>query len=1104
MNARIIAAAGLLLSLAASAEAQVPSRFDPDREQTERQLLIAKLERDIAKVARSIEVTEELIARSRGAPYLPDIYLRLAELYVEQSRYEFYRVRESRGEGGDGAAVAPTSRLLKEKAIEIYRRILSEFPSWEDDDKVLFFMAHELRELGRYDEMIQTYRRLVQEHPKSELVLDAYLVLGDHAFDESDLAGAESWYRRVLEAPISPAHDIAHFKMGWVELNRQSFPRAFGHFEAAVSTAWAPPGGGRGDQRRLSIKREALSDLAYTYTEVMPAKSALTYFRRLSPSRNLYVYALDKLARRYFVKADYPSAANIYRELARLSHDPAENLDRTARVYEAVVESKSYGHVDQDVRQMLDAADQYRFDWRVAKAEREAASADAEVQARDLATRAQQLAMSGRDRGLGGKVADAYGRYLQSYPLSEHRREMVGNLADTLFEAGNYLEAGDRYEEAAITAGEGEQLEALYNACVAFRQALERGGPTLARFDRLWAQRGLIRNGRELIQRYPESPRVPEIELNIGRSYLEGGELERAVGVFEEFLDAHPDDKRVKVVAQLIIDAYAQREDYAGLAEAARAIAAKGIGGPAFARQLAQTAKAAEERQIGEVLLTASVDGNQEMDAGDRLRAYWEEHKDSPVAERTLYTAFVQYKEAKDFGQVFETGNQLVAAYPESTYLGDVFGTLAALSSQVGDFEQAAVYLEELATRFPNDASAREQRGRAARLRQLLGQHAQARASLAPLFDTATRPEDEAETGRALLETLRALGAWGPVSRVASKLESDELLPVRRALFEGLAALQSGRADAAERAFSEAAGAAGKASTPEVKVDAAEAAFRYGASKLERFRLAGNGADLARAAQAKAGLLEEVESAMVEALGFGVGEFAVAGLHRVGLAYAEMAGFLASAPVPEGLSDEDRATYVAAVREQAEGLEARSEELFSACVQQALDLTVLTEDTRGCLARGPSEPVAGVRPMTAGIPTGAAERDQLRAQLAQNPEDIPTILRMVELLLASGAYQETKLMAGRGLEVDDRNPRLHALIGAAELALGNASEAGLAYRRATELGHPFAAANLAALLASFGAEAAAASVLEGSSVEVPGSAPELHPDAMATVARLRR
>ena len=86
-------------------------------------------------------------------------------------------------------------------------------------------MAHELRELGRYDEMIQTYRRLVQEHPKSELVLDAYLVLGDHAFDESDLAGAESWYRRVLEAPISPAHDIAHFKMGWVELNRQSFPR---------------------------------------------------------------------------------------------------------------------------------------------------------------------------------------------------------------------------------------------------------------------------------------------------------------------------------------------------------------------------------------------------------------------------------------------------------------------------------------------------------------------------------------------------------------------------------------------------------------------------------------------------------------------------------------------------------------------------------------------------------------------------------------------------------------------------------------------------------------------------------------------------------------
>ncbi|MEQ8979952.1 MAG: hypothetical protein RL846_18585, partial [Deltaproteobacteria bacterium] len=103
---RLVVLCSLLLASPALAQAPGSAGFKTASEQREE--LIQKLRRDIAKVAHSVEVTKELIARSRGAPFLPDIYLRLAELYVEQARYEFYLVHEERGESSKGSAVAPT------------------------------------------------------------------------------------------------------------------------------------------------------------------------------------------------------------------------------------------------------------------------------------------------------------------------------------------------------------------------------------------------------------------------------------------------------------------------------------------------------------------------------------------------------------------------------------------------------------------------------------------------------------------------------------------------------------------------------------------------------------------------------------------------------------------------------------------------------------------------------------------------------------------------------------------------------------------------------------------------------------------------------------
>src|SRR5262245_40592862 len=119
--------------------------------QKEKEELVNKLKRDIFKVDRAIGETNKLIAKSRNAPYLPDLQFRLAELYVEKSRYTYYYQAETRADNAKGAIVSPETKLYKEKAVQIYNRILRENVDFHDGDKVTFYLAHEQREMGEFD-----------------------------------------------------------------------------------------------------------------------------------------------------------------------------------------------------------------------------------------------------------------------------------------------------------------------------------------------------------------------------------------------------------------------------------------------------------------------------------------------------------------------------------------------------------------------------------------------------------------------------------------------------------------------------------------------------------------------------------------------------------------------------------------------------------------------------------------------------------------------------------------------------------------------------------------------------------------------------------------
>src|SRR5262249_60971697 len=106
-----------------------------------------------------------------------------------------------------GAMVSPETRLLKQKALQIYNRIQREFPDFKDGDQVQFYLAHELRELGQFDEMLKALEELIKKYHASPLRLESEQILADYYFVKADLGEAEKDYQADLEAPRCPGQD---------------------------------------------------------------------------------------------------------------------------------------------------------------------------------------------------------------------------------------------------------------------------------------------------------------------------------------------------------------------------------------------------------------------------------------------------------------------------------------------------------------------------------------------------------------------------------------------------------------------------------------------------------------------------------------------------------------------------------------------------------------------------------------------------------------------------------------------------------------------------------------------------------------------------------
>jgi tetratricopeptide (TPR) repeat protein len=1001
---------------------------------------LPRLQENLARVDRSIEETETLLARTPTARYVPELRLRLCELMVEKSRLVF-GIKAAENPDDLGPIASPEVRLLKEKAVSMYDRLMREYPKFDSIDKVRFYMAHEQRELGRFDDMVTTLKTLVKKHPRSLLAREAELILGDHFFDKSNLDEAEKHYRWVLkQRPVGPSHDLARYKLGWIEVNRSRHDRALTFFESVVT---GRSKSAEDSKKVLDVRREALVDLVYSYTEVKKPAGALAYFERLSDSTTTYALVLDKLATRYVVKSQFEAAVPVLRKILSLRADPERDEERVLALYDALKNSAGKATPTAlDISFFVRAAIEVRKQLQGTPTERAERLQVLEQCARDLSTKLHLLAQKKDDKRLFLEASNAYAHYLGLFRPAAHVRELMKNRSDSLFAARKYTDAARQFEQLArLTDGVDETLheEAMYGALLSYKSSVaEERLPTLTRFQVVDAREAIKRSGSAFCKRYPENKNVPDIRFNIARAHFDDGEYPQASEQFLAFALNYPEHKDATVAGHLAIDASYRTRNFQKLNDIGQQLLASNLP-ESFKAETRKVLKGVDSEALSDMALASA---QKTGDVVSGLEKIANNSKDQSVAAKALQGAMLAAREKGQWDKELELVRRLVSEYPDLAKENDFELQVAQRALETARFAEASEWFEQAAQSLEGKKAVDALRT-AGSLALAMGDLERGSNVLESIAGKISKLE-KADLYAELAEAWLAADDLKRAEQCAKRAFGADKSNARAAAV--LAQVHSEEQDSVAEALATADGES-----------AARGLWHLVEPQFESFTRIDS-------LEQKVAAFGELEQAYSQVIGKGSAEYTVASLWRLGLAFQNLASSLLEVPVPK---DVDPAEFRAATQQQADPLKERAESTFALCAQKADQQGVFSEAAAGCRTKSAEVKVTSFKmapkPGKIAIPEEVQRKIDLR-------KDANALSAVATLWLDKGNPAMARLAFARALEADKSIGAAHTGLGYALLRLGEPSLAAAAYREALTVdpSNAIAHGNLAALKCRFG------------------------------------
>lgn len=551
-----------------------------------------------------------------------------------------------------------------------------------------------------------------------------------------------------------------------------------------------------------------------------------------------------------------------------------------------------------------------------------------------------------------------------------------------------------------------ERGQAAHRALRSGEKIKEQKKPEVTRTHRIDKERHAIGKARDLTQaeqalvaacdtynaRFPGNPDELDVRYQAAILHYEANQMMEAIERFGTIIERFPADSRSQEVADLSMDILNRRGEWKALNELSRGFLENRRlwkPGTPFARRLASVVEGSQYKWVDEVVYRKEKNPAR---AAELFMAFVDSFPTSDNADRALtYVMFIA-QEAQQRDRAVEAGERVLRDYRGSAFELKVRYTLAGLYAELARFEQAAKMYESFLATYETLTTRRG------------GKPAPVPARAAKTVDDAERESllKEAAAWRAdarynagiwwegLGEDRRAIAAFEAYVQDHPKREDRWSIPLRIAGIheqagrwkEALAVLESFERSAArssevsaEQRFlaghrqAEALLALGREDEAQRQVRRllkehaklsqkarADAAVRNVQARLSFLALepewkAYTALTLSRATtmvrdlKAKQQRLASLKEGYTQVLGIGDGEWGIAALTRLGLAYADLAERILGSPEPRGLNDEQLMMYRTELENVALPLEDEAAAALELALSKAYELKMYGEWT---------------------------------------------------------------------------------------------------------------------------------------------------------------
>ncbi|WP_338865126.1 tetratricopeptide repeat protein [Myxococcus stipitatus] len=704
-----------------------------------------------SKRREQIASLKKIISLSPDPREVPSLLFRLGEFYWEESKFYFFeanrrdddliKAMNANDTAGQQRAKAEKAELIgKQKeygklAVEQYTKIVQEHPKFERTDEVLFFLGQYLMEEGQDRKALVAFKRLVEKHPQSKFIPDAYLAFGEYYFNNSkgkrpELEKALVAYKKAAEFPESQVYAFALYKQGWCHYNLGDYEAAKDRFKTVVlygelagANAVEKDGGKSG---RGSLVREARTDYVRAYSHQGDVAQARADFGKVASNPDDRFTMMKQLANLYYGDGKDREAAITFNSLIKEKPLSPEAPGFQGKIVDCILRMGNKERTVAQVRRLVKIMKEVEGSGVIKDDKDKKLLAEAkELSERTLSN----LAVTWHNEGKKTRneetfrYADAvYSDYLTLFPENPKAYDLRFFWAELLndnlqnFEkaAANYtlvvlqdakvLEAKD--DKGKAKPGKpGKWLQnASYNAVLAYDEVVKaaesRGEAKTEAVSSDITKKATIPTLKKALldacERYlkyvPKGEKRVEIAFKAANIYYRHNHFDEAVLRFSEIALGYPEYKfedgsrAAEISANLILDSYNLLQDFAKVNEWARRFYANDkLATGKFRDDLAKLIEQSSFKLVSQL--------EEKKEFAKAAEAYLNFVHDFPqteIADLALYNASIDYYKAKMLDKTIEVRARLFAQYPRSKYVPDSIYANAEALEAIGDFEQAA------------------------------------------------------------------------------------------------------------------------------------------------------------------------------------------------------------------------------------------------------------------------------------------------------------------------------------------------------------------------------------------------------------------------------